>query len=124
MSEVEFDRALALDRTGSHDEADRIWRRLAKDTENVNGVKSAVYLGESLMQRGKLSEARTVVNNMINAEPSNQYWLARAFITLSDILRRQGQEFEANEYLKSLKSNYPGNEPDIFEMIDTRLNNA
>ena len=64
------------------------------------------------------------MNNIINAEPSNQYWLARAFITLSDILRRQGQEFEADEYLKSLKSNYPGSEADIFEMIDTRLNNA
>lgn len=124
MSEVEFDRALALDRTGNHEEADRIWRRLAKDPENVHGVMSAVYLGESLMKRGKLNEARTAVNNMINAEPSNQYWLARAFITLSDILRRQGQEFEANEYLKSLKSNYPGTESDIFEMIDTRLNNA
>lgn len=124
MNEVEFDRALALDRTGHHTEADKIWRRLAKEPESVYGVKSAVYLGESLMQRGKLSEARTVVNNIINAEPSNQYWLARAFITLSDILRRQGQEFEADEYLKSLKSNYPGSEADIFEMIDTRLNNA
>lgn len=39
----------------------------------------------------------------------------------SDILRKQGNEFEAKEYLKSLQSNYPGHEVDIFQMIDTRL---
>ena len=46
---------------------------------------------------------------------------ARAYILLSDILRKQGNEFEANEYLKSLKENYPGQEADIFQMIDQRL---
>lgn len=121
--EVKYDRALALDRLGKHDEADEIWRTLAANPQSVYGAKSAVYLGESLLERNRLGEARTVVNDMINSEPGNQYWLARAFITLSDILRRQGQEFEANEYLRSLKSNYPGTEADIFEMIDIRLNN-
>ncbi|MDE7024619.1 MAG: tetratricopeptide repeat protein [Paramuribaculum sp.] len=124
LNEIEFNRALALDRTGNHDDAYKIWQDLAKTPESDYGAMSAVYLGESLMKQNKLSEAYTTVNNMINAEPSNQYWLARAFITLSDILRLQGQVFEANEYLKSLKSNYPGSESDIFEMIDTRLNNA
>jgi len=40
---------------------------------------------------------------------------------LSDILRAQGNDFEADAYLKSLKSNYPGEEADIFTMIDERL---
>ena len=39
----------------------------------------------------------------------------------SDILRKQGKDFEANEYLKSLQSNYPGTEADIFQMIEQRL---
>ena len=32
-------------------------------------------------------------------------------------MRRQGKVFEADEYLKALKSNYPDADPDIFEMI-------
>lgn len=123
VDEVEFDRALALDRLGNHAEADRRWRKLCTVPQSEYGAKSAVYLGESLLKRGKLNEARSVVNALIDTEPDNQYWLARAFITLSDILRRQGQKFEADEYLRTLKSNYPGNEADIFEMIDIRLNN-
>lgn len=40
---------------------------------------------------------------------------------LSDALRAQGNGFEADEYLRSLKSNYPGTEAEIFDMIDSRL---
>ncbi len=119
--EVAFGRALALDRTGHHDEAENAWRQLAKDPGDQYGAMSAVHLAQSLLQRGRASEARTVVDAFINADPPQQYWLARGFITLSDILREQGQDFEADEYLKSLKGNYPGQESDIFEMIDTRL---
>ena len=41
----------------------------------------------------------------------------------SDIYAAQGKTFESREYLKSLKENYPGEETDIFRMIETRLNN-
>ena len=57
----------------------------------------------------------------IDANTPHQYWLARGYILLSDILRKQGSDFEADEYLKSLKENYPGDEADIFQMIDQRL---
>lgn len=49
------------------------------------------------------------------------YWYARGFIVLSDILRAQGHEFEADEYLKNIISNYPGDEPDIIQMAEIRL---
>ena len=61
------------------------------------------------------------MNKLIEANPPHDYWLARGFILLSDLLRRKGDTFEADEYLKSLKRNYPGTEADIFLMIDERL---
>ena len=61
------------------------------------------------------------MNRLIDANPPHDYWLARGFILLSDLLRRKGDTFEADEYLLSLKQNYPGNEADIFRMIDDRL---
>ncbi len=61
------------------------------------------------------------MNALIDANPPHNYWLARGFILLSDILRSQGSDFEADEYLRSLRQNYPGTESDIFRMIDERL---
>ena len=47
--------------------------------------------------------------------------MARAIILLSDIFKKQGDTFQAREYLESLQANYPGNEEDIKQMIDERL---
>ena len=122
LEEVQFSRAEALDAKGSHEEAYTTWRELAKTPSDVYGAKSAVYLAQSLLDNGKAEEARATADALINAGTPHNYWLARAFIVLSDALRQQGHGYEANEYLKSLKSNYPDNDEDIFLMINERLN--
>jgi hypothetical protein len=53
----------------------------------------------------------------------HQYWMARALIVLSDTYRAKGDSFQARQYLESLKSNYQGDESDILQMINERLNN-
>ena len=40
---------------------------------------------------------------------------------MSDIYRARGKKFEADSYLEALRDNYPGNEADIFRMIEERL---
>ena len=79
-------------------------------------------MGQSLLDHGKTDRAALAADALISSDTPHRYWLARGFILYSDILRKQGKTFEANEYLKSLRSNYPGTEADIFEMIDSRLN--
>jgi TolA-binding protein len=70
---------------------------------------------------GELKQAAKTVNALIDANPPHIYWLGRSFILLSDILTAQGNTSEAQEYLRSLRENYPGSEADIFQMIDSRL---
>lgn len=120
-SEIRYSRAVALDATGRHDEAYDEWRVLASRPSQLYGAASAVSLANSLLQRGNIKEARKVIDTFLDAETPHQYWQARGFIVLSDILRRQNQEFEADEYLRTLRTNYPGSEQDIIEMIDSRL---
>lgn len=120
-NEVIFTKALALADLGREPEAVTIWENLSKDMDSLYGTKSAYYLGQYYYDRKETKKALAVVNKLIDANPPHDYWLARGFILLSDILRRQGETFEADEYLRSLKQNYPGNEGDIFRMIDERL---
>lgn len=122
MAEVKFTRAMANDRLGNHDEAYKDWSSLASNTSELYGAKSAYYMAQSLFDRGLTAKAKTAADALISSDTPHSYWLARGFVLYSDILRKEGNEFEANEYLKSLRSNYPGSEADIFQMIDTRLN--
>lgn len=121
IAEIKFTRALAYERLGKHDKATSDWESLAANTADLYGAKSAYYLGQSFLDRGLTSRAKTVADGLISSDTPHRYWLARGFILYSDILRKEGNTFEANEYLKSLRSNYPGSEADIFQMIDTRL---
>ena len=121
ISDATFTRAMANERLGNYDAAYSDWSSLAGNLSELNGAKSAYYMAQSLYDRGLTAKARTVADELISSDTPHSYWLARGFVLYSDILRSEGNEFEANEYLKSLRSNYPGTEADIFQMIDTRL---
>lgn len=121
VNEIKFMRAMANDRLGNHDKADADWGELATNLSDIFGAKSAYYLGASQLERGQLKKAKATADKLISSDTPHQYWLARGFILYSDVLRKEGNTFEADEYLKSLKNNYPGTEADIFQMIDSRL---
>lgn len=121
-NEVLMTRGLALDRLGRHDEAYAQWDELIKAApDDISAARAAVARSASMLGQGRTAEAHTTIDAFINSNPPSQYWLARGFIILSDILRAEGNDFEAEEYLRSLRSNYPGSETDIIEMIDERL---
>lgn len=119
--EARFLRANALRNTGKGSAAVEDWSKLATDPQSLYGAKSAFYLAEYYFDNDKMSKAEKTLNAFIDEGTPHNYWLARAFILLSDIYAKKGDNFAAREYLESLKSNYPGKEPDIFEMIEQRL---
>lgn len=120
-AEVAYLRAVALQKQKQYGRADAELAALAKTPANLYGSMAAVALGQSQLDRGQTASARRTVDALINANPPHEYWLARGFILYSDILRKQGDSFEADQYLRSLRQNYPGKEADIFNMIDKRL---
>ncbi len=121
VTEVKLYRGIALNNLHRYGEGDKQLEEIASNTDDLFGAQAAYELSQSLFDRRKTSRAKTIINDFINANPPHHYWLARGFILYSDILRSEGNTFEADEYLKSLRSNYPGSETDIFTLINQRL---
>ena len=120
-SEITYSRAYALAQTGKNSEALKEYEQLAKDMNDLYGAKAAFNIAQYYYDNGQYKKAQTAVEKLIDSNTPHSYWLARGYILLSDVYRKQGSTFEANEYLRSLKENYPGTESDIFLMIDQRL---
>lgn len=119
--EALYRKGRALADSGSYDQAREAWRKAAAAPSDYYGMAAAYSIAESHMQQGALDKAEAAAKQATEADTPHDYWVARAFILLSDIYRRQGDEFKATQYLKSLRDNYPGSEAEIFEMIDQRL---
>lgn len=119
--EIHYMRALALSRMGNHAEAEEEWLELIDEPDTEWGARSAYNLARQQYDLKELDKAEDTITAFLDSDSSQDYWRARSVILLSDILRRQGNTFEANEYLKALRTNYTGTEPDIFNLINERL---
>jgi TolA-binding protein len=119
--EALLNRALAYSNLGRGKQAEKDFAKLAKDPRNEYGAEAAYRLAEYYYNEGNLNETERVLNNFIDEGTPHQYWLAKGFILLADAMHKQGKNYEASEYLESLKSNYPGKETEIYDAIDQRL---
>ena len=63
---------------------------------------------------GKIDEAEKIIHQ-INANPSSEYYLAKAFILWADIFKSKGNTLQAKQTLQSIIDNYEGDE----ELIET-----
>ena len=63
-------------------------------------------IAQQLYNTGQVQQAEQVLNKAIDEGIGKPYWLARAFVLLSDIYRAEGRTVEAKQTLESLKANY------------------
>lgn len=121
MDEARLYEALGLLRISQTDKAVDILTALAENPKSKAGSRAAVELGQYLLDSGQTDKAENVLTAFTSAGTPHAYWLARGFITLADVCRRQGRKSLALEYVRSLQENYPGSEKDIHDMISKRL---
>lgn len=119
-SEARYLRAKSHLKLGEADKAIDDFSALSKDTRTEYGAEAKYQLAQIYYDKKDVVRAEKELLNFIENGTPHQYWLARAFILLADIYIDKGDEFQARQYLTSLKRNYSGSE-DIDRMIENRL---
>lgn len=92
----------------------------AQDSIETEMAKAPVLAAQVLYEAGKYQEAEQQLIKAIDEGISRPYWLARAFVLLSDAYKAQERTVEAMQTLESLKANYK-EEDDILMMIEERI---
>lgn len=98
-------------------------KELSESSDRYWAAQSAVMAGDELLKDNNIEEAEKILSGLIEKGTNDNYWLARGYIGLADVYKAKGDNHLAKLYLETLKSNYPGSEKDIKDMIDTRLKN-
>lgn len=120
MSEARYVRAKAYISLKQENKALADLKEISKDTRTIHGAEAKYLLAQLYYDNKDDKNAETVLMNFIENGTPHQYWLARGFILLADIYIRQGNDFQARQYLTSLQNNYKGDD-EIAAMIEDRL---
>lgn len=123
VTEARYLRGKAYQQVNETDNAMADFQFVANDTRSVYGAESQFILADAYFRWKSYDKAESQVKTFMRKGTPHQYWMARALIVLSDTYKAKGDNFQAKQYLESLKTNYKGNEADILQMINERLNN-
>lgn len=118
--EARINRAHRYMKKGVSDKAVADLTLLAEDSVTVYGAQATVELAQYAYDTKQYEGAEQLLTQFTDAGSSYSYWLARAFILLSDVYAETNRKIEAKQYLLSLKSNFSDNE-EINRMIEERL---
>lgn len=105
---------------GKANEAVADYQQLALSPETAEGAQATVELAQYAYDTKQLESAEKLLTTFTEGGTPQAYWLARAFVLLSDVYAATGRDIEARQYLLSLRSNYTESK-EINQMIAQRL---
>lgn len=120
VREAIFSRAKAYEVKGDSANAQKDYQELSANCMDEYGAESKYRVAEYLFLQKNLKNSEKEIFDFINKNTPHQYWLAKSFILLSDIYVEENRDFEAKQYLLSVRENYSGTS-DISTEIKIRL---
>ena len=121
LREARYNKAMSLLRLNRAEEAVADMETLAKESKTAYGAEIRYRLAQYYFDQGKTDKADSLAQQFLQEGTPHKYWMARCFILLADINMQRGDDFQARQYLLSLKENYTVQD-DIQENISERLN--
>lgn len=120
-SEARYSRAKAYMALGKWREAQPDLKALSSEVRTAQGAESQFLLALSWYELHQADEAEEQIMRFTKMNTTQQYWLARALILLSDINRDREEFFQARQYLQVLEQNYTRTDDDIHALIAARM---
>ena len=93
---------------------------ISKEVRTPMGAEAKYQLANAYFQLGSIELAEEEVMSFTQMQTTQQYWLAKGLILLSDINVQRGDLFQAKQYLLALQSNYH-HQDDIPAIITQKL---
>ena len=120
VREIRYRKASALLALNRDQEATADLKELAKESQTAYGAEARYRLAQQEFDRGRLDQAAEQAQAFLRDGTPHAYWMARCFLLLSDVYMAREDNFQARQYLLSLKENYTVQD-DIQPMIAERL---
>ena len=118
--EARYNRAKAYLALQNKQEAIADLEAISSDVRTGIGAESKYLLAQTYFDLGDLDKAEAEVMSFAQQPTQQQYWLARSLIVLAQVSKQRGDEFQARQYLLSLKANYT-HADDILQRVDEQL---
>ena len=93
---------------------------LSKEVRTPMGAEAKYQLANAYFQLGSIELAEEEIMSFTQMQTTQQYWLAKSLILLSDINVQRNDIFQAKQYLLALQSNYQ-QQDDITTIIANKL---
>lgn len=120
LREAQYLKAQSLLALNKREAAMPLLKQLMTNTKSVEGAEAKYLYAFLLNESGKAEAAEKEIFDYIEQGTPHQYWLARSFVLLADIYHNRKEDFQAIQYLESLKANYSAQD-DIQSMVEQRL---
>ncbi len=108
IEEAHLNIAHAALNSGNKELAMREFRIVAGLTQNINAAEASYYIAEIEFDQGQDSLAMQSAFNLINTYPSYDNWVAKGFLLLADIYKKQDNIFQAKQTLLSIIDHHDG----------------
>jgi hypothetical protein len=91
------------------------FRQVATEVSSLEGAESKYRVAELQFIRKEYEDAENVIFEFIDMNTPHQYWMAKAFILLSDLYLVKGDEFQAVQTLQSIIDYYEATDDGILD---------
>nr|WP_321409684.1 tetratricopeptide repeat protein [uncultured Carboxylicivirga sp.] len=119
--EARYYMAQSYDKLKDKEKAFENYSKLAGNTKSSEGAESKYWVAQYYYNQGEKDRAEKEIFDYIDKGTPHQYWLARSFILLAEIYHDRKEDFQALQYLQSIKENYQGDD-DIHSRADNYIN--